>query len=279
VGPNSATICIGVGSQQVQIPGSSVLLTGATGGLGQAIATALAERGAELVLTGRRVEILEALAGRLGARALSADLSVAADVRRLAEQAGDVDVLVANAALPAAAPIQALSSAEIERVLAVNLHAPVALTHALLPGMLARERGQLIFISSIAGKVCAPGNPLYHATKFALRGLAGALRIDLHGTGVGVSCVLPGFISDAGLFAESGAKLPCGVGTRPPEDVGHAVVDAIERDRPEVQVATPLLRAGSLLWNVAPDQASAISRLMGSQEIARTYERGLLAKR
>jgi uncharacterized protein len=145
--------------------------------------------------------------------------------------------------------------------------------------MLARRRGHLVFVSSTAGKVCAPGNPLYHATKFGLRGLAGALRIDLHGSGVGVSCVLPGFIRDAGLFAQGGARLPFGVGTRRPGEVGVAVARAIERDVAEVQVASPLLRAGAVLWNVAPDLASAISRRAGSQEIARTYARALADKR
>ena len=263
----------------MRVSGSSILLTGATGGLGVAIAQALAAREGKLILTARRTELLQTLAQQLGARALTADLADAAQVDELAAAAGDVDVLVANAALPAAAPLQALTSQEVDRVLAVNLRAPIALAHALLPGMLARGRGQLVFISSTGGKACAPGNPLYHATKFGVRGLAGALRIDLHGSGVGVSCVLPGFIRDAGLYAESGAKLPLGVGTRSPREVGDAVVRAIERDLPEVQVSSFALRAGALLWSLAPDLASAISRRMGSGEIARTYERALAAKR
>ncbi len=263
----------------MRVSGSSILLTGATGGLGGAIARALAARDGDLILTGRRTEVLDALAAELGGRALTADLSDASQVERLVAQAGDVDVLIANAALPAAARLDALTREEVDRVLAVNLHAPIALAHALLPGMLARGHGQLVFISSTAGKVCAPGNPLYHATKFGLRGLAGALRIDLHGSGVGVSCVLPGFIREAGLYAESGARLPFGVGTRSPREVGTAVVRAIEHDLAEVQVSSPLLRAGVVLWNVAPDLASAISRRLGAEEIAHTYERGLAAKR
>jgi short-subunit dehydrogenase len=272
-------ICIGVGSQQVQISGSTVLLTGATGGLGQAIAGTLAGRGAELILSGRREDLLEALAGELGARSLAGDLSVAEDVRRLAERAGDVDILVANAGLPAAARLERLSAQEVDRTLDVNLRAPVALAHALLPGMLDRGRGHLVFISSIAAKSAAPGNPLYHATKFALRGLAAALRVDLHGSGVGVSCVLPGFISEAGMFAESGAELPPGVGTRTPEQVAAAVAKAIEDDRGEVEVTTPLLRAGTLLWALAPDFTSSLARRLGAEEIARTYEQAMREKR
>jgi NADP-dependent 3-hydroxy acid dehydrogenase YdfG len=272
-------ICIAVGSQQVQMSGSTVLLTGATGGLGQAIARDLHARGALLILSGRRREALDALAGNLGARALAADLSVAQDVRRLADQAGDVDILVANAGLPAAARLERLSAEDVDRALDVNLRAPVALAHALLPGMLARRQGHLVFMSSIAAKSAAPGNPVYHSTKFALRGLAAALRVDLHGSGVGVSCVLPGFISDAGMYAESGARLPRGVGTRTPQDVAGAVVEAIEHDRGEVEVVSPLLRAGTALWALAPDFASSVARRMGSEEIARTYERAMRKKR
>jgi uncharacterized protein len=272
-------IRIVVGSQQVQISGSTVLLTGATGGLGQAIARGLSGQGAGLILSGRRADVLESLAGELGARGLTADLSSRADVERLARESAAVDILVANAALPAAARLERLTMAEVDRALEVNLRAPVALAHALLPGMLARARGHLVFISSTGGKAAAPGNPLYHATKFGLRGFAGALRIDLHGSGVGVSCVLPGFISGAGLFAESGVRLPLGVGTRTPQDVASAVVDAIERDRPEIQVTPRLLRAGALLWGLAPDLASGLARRMGSEQIADTYEAALRGKR
>jgi len=134
-------------------------------------------------------------------------------------------------------------------------------------------------MSSIAAKSASPGNPLYHCTKFALRGFAAALRVDLRGSGVGVSCVLPGFISDAGMYAESGAKLPPGIGTRTPEDVARAVVGAIEHNRGEVEVVTPLLRAGTALWALAPDLVSRLARRMGSEQIASTYERAMRQKR
>jgi short-subunit dehydrogenase len=272
-------ICIVVGSHLVQISGSTVLLTGASGGIGQAIARVLHKCGGELILTGRRADVLEPLAAELDGRALAIDLSDPAEVDRLVAESGEVDILIANAGLPAAATLQTLTGEEVDRVLAVNLRAPIALAHALLPGMLRRRSGHLVFMSSTGGRACGPGNPLYHATKFGLRGLAGALRIDLHGSGVGVSCVLPGFIRDAGLYAESGARLPFGVGTRSPREVGAAVVRAIERDLAEVQVSSPTLRAGAMLWNLAPDLASTISRRMGSDEIARTYERALADKR
>lgn len=263
----------------MKIAGSTVLLTGASGGLGGAIAEALHARGGRLVLSGRRAEVLAPLAARLDGRAIAADLSDPEDVLRLAREAGEVDILVANAALPAAAPLTHLSLEEVDRALEVNLRAPIVLARVLLEGMLARGRGQLVFISSTGGRAAAPGNPLYHATKFGLRGFSGALRIDLRGSGVGVSCVLPGFIREAGLFAQSGAELPPGVGTRSPRDVGEAVVRAIERNRAEVDVSSLPLRGGALFWSLAPDLASRMAQLLGSEQIASTYEHALREKR
>ena len=104
--------------------------------------------------------------------------------------------------------------------------------------MLERGRGHLLFMSSIAGKAIVPGNPLYHATKFGLRGFAAAPADRPARRAASVSpAVFPGFIRDAGMFADSGVKLPPGVGTRSPEDVARGVVDAIERNRGEVDVA------------------------------------------
>ena len=87
----------------------------------------------------------------------------------------------------------------------MNLRAPIQLTRALMPGMVDRRRGHLVFISSLSGKVATARSALYSATKFGLRGFATGLREDLHGSSVGVTTVFPGFISDAGLFAESGS--------------------------------------------------------------------------
>jgi len=272
-------IRMGIGSQLVQIAGSSVLLTGATGGIGHAIARALAARGAQLILTGRRAGVLEPLAAELGARALVVDLSDHAEVDRLVQAAGAVDVLLANAALPAAGRLESFTQAEVDRTLDVNLRAPVTLAHALLPAMLARRRGHLVFISSISGKTAVPGNPLYHATKYGLRGFAAALRTDLHGSGVGVSCIFPGFIRDAGIFAESGVKLPPGVGTRSPEDVARAVVKAIERDRGELDVASLPQRGGVILSGLAPDLAAKVVRRLGGRDVAREMEQALREKR
>ena len=258
----------------MEISGSKVLLTGATGGLGQAIARALRAKGAELILTGRRVDVLEPLATELSARALAVDLSEAAEIDRLLAEAGDVDILVANAALPASGMLDSFSTEQIDRALDVNLRAPIVMTHALAPRMLSRGRGHLLFMSSLSGKTGTAGSSMYNATKFAM-----AMRAELHGSGVGVSAVFPGFIREAGMFAEAQVELPRGVGTRSPEDVAKATVGAIERNRGEVDVAPFPLRIGSAFSGLAPDLAATITRKSGSDRIAHQLADSQSAKR
>jgi short-subunit dehydrogenase len=272
-------IFIGIGSQLVQISGSTVLLTGATGGIGHAIARALAERGGKLILTGRRSDVLEPLAAELGGRALAVDLAEAAEVDRLLAESGQVDILVANAALPASGTLESFTQGELDRALDVNLRAPIVLAHGLTPGMVSRGHGQLVFISSLSGKAATPGTALYNATKFGMRGFAGALRADLRTSGVGVSTVFPGFIRDAGMFHEAEVKLPPGVGTRTPQDVAKAVVGAIERNRGEVDVAPLPLRASTIFASLAPEMAGRVARRVGSEDITRQMEAGQRDKR
>jgi short-subunit dehydrogenase len=196
-------------SERIALAGSTALLTGATGGIGQAIAAALAARGVRLILTGRRRDELKRVAGEIGATTIVCDLAVRADVDRLAADAlaAEVDVLVANAGLPASGWLVDLTSAEIDRMLDVNLRAPIVLARALAPAMVARRRGHLVFVSSLSGKTASPASSLYAATKFGLRGFALGLREDLHPDGIGVSVVAPGFIRDAGMYAKTDVKL------------------------------------------------------------------------
>jgi short-subunit dehydrogenase len=252
----------------MRIEGSTVLLTGASGGIGHAIARALRARGASLVVTGRRADVLEPLAEELGGRAVAVDLSRRDELERLLGECGSVDILVANAGLPASGTIESFSVEEIDRALDVNLRAPMVLSRALAPAMVASGKGHLVFVSSISGKVASPGASVYNATKYGLRGFAAALRAELRGNGVGVSAVFPGFISDAGMFADTGVTLPPGVGTRTPQDVAGAVVSAIERDRGEIDVAPLPMRAGTLLGGIAPELAARVSRRLGSDALS-----------
>jgi short-subunit dehydrogenase len=265
----------------VQLQGSTVLLTGATGGIGRAVAQALDARGARVLLSGRRAERLEEVRAGLGGRAetLPADLADRRQVAELADRAGVVDVLVANAGLPGSGPLDDFTPEQIDRALDVNLRAPVQLTRALLPGMVERGRGHLVFVSSLSGKVASAGSSIYSATKFGLRGFASGLREDLHGTGVAVSVVFPGFIAEAGMFAEAGVELPRWVATRTPRDVADAVVRGIERERAEIDVAPLSLRAGTLAASLAPVTAARIQRRLGSAEVSEALTRSQRGKR
>jgi uncharacterized protein len=256
-----------------------VLLTGATGGIGGAIARGFAEQGATLVLSGRRLEVLEPLTAEVGGRAVAVDLSKREDVVRLLSEAGEVDVLVANAGNPASGALVDLSQEQIDRMLEVNLRAPIALARALAPTMIARGSGHMVFISSLAGKAASPSSSIYSATKFGLRGFALGLREDLWPHGVGVSVVLPGFIRDAGMFADANIELPRGVGTRTPEDVAEAVIKSVERNRAEVEVAPLGLRLGAGFASVAPALTASVQRKIGGGKVASDLAAGQVDKR
>lgn len=246
-----------------ELQGSTALVTGATGGLGGAIARALRRAGCSLVVTGRQSEPLHSLASEIGGKAVVADLSRREELGRLIEGAGPVDIVVMNAALPASGELQDWEQDQIDRVLEVNLANPVAMTRALLPSFLERGSGHFVYISSLSGKVGSRGAPLYSATKYGLRGFAHALRCDLYGTGVGCSVINPGFVRDAGMFAASGTKLPPGVGTVSPDQVSSAVLKAIRSDRAEIDVAPIGLRLGATFGSIAPGISSVMQARFG----------------
>jgi short-subunit dehydrogenase len=263
----------------MRLQGARVLLTGASGGIGHAIARRLAREGSQLVLTGRRAEVLDELAAELGARALAIDLARRKEVRRLIKSAGEIDVLIANAALPATGRLAKLDGERVDAALEVNLRAPIALAHALAPAMAARGRGHLVFIGSLSGKAATAGSSLYNATKFGLRGFALSLRAELAPAGVGVSLVAPGFVSAAGMYAETQIELPLGVSTRTPEQVADAVVTAIERNRGEIDVASISMRLGADFSSLAPGLAARASRALGGERLALEFERRQSEKR
>jgi short-subunit dehydrogenase len=251
----------------VEIDGKTALLSGATGGLGQAIATELADQGAKLELSSRREPELEELARSLpgeGHRVIVADLADEGAAERLIQDAGDVDILVANAALPASGKLDDFTEEEVVRALRVNLEAPIRMAKALAPKLREKGEGHFVFISSLAGRAASPRSTLYSGTKFGLRGFALSLREDLHPYGVGVSIVSPGFVREAGMFADSGAKPPPGMGTTTPAKVGEAVARAIRRNASEIAVAP---RRSRVLVNFAmrhPELAGRATRRGGA---------------
>ncbi|HEY1285399.1 MAG TPA: SDR family NAD(P)-dependent oxidoreductase [Solirubrobacterales bacterium] len=260
----------------MELAGRTALLTGATGGLGRAIAMALSEGGASLVLSARDPQALEALAAELPGshRAAPADLAEPGAAEQLAGSSPQVDILVANAGLPGAGWLSDFTPEQVQRALRVNLEAPMLMARALSPAMVERGSGHLVFVASLSGKAASPRSAIYNATKFGLRGFALGLRADLAPRGVGVSLVSPGFIRDAGMFAEAGAKPPSGLGTGTPEQVGDAVVRAIRKDRVEVAVAPLRQRALAHMGLASPGISVRAQSGSAGQKAAREIAEG-----
>ena len=246
----------------MQVTGKTVLLTGATGGIGRTLAGVLRAEGAELILTGRRVDQLESMATELGAAFVAADLSRPEEVTRLSEVA-PIDILIANAGVQAGGHVRDFTLTDINEAIAVNLRAPIVMAHELVPLMEQRGAGHIVFIGSIGAMISAADAALYSATKFGLRGFAFGLRQDLWNSGVGVSIVEPGFIRDEGMFADRGASLPRGFRTGTPDQVARAVIRAIERNVAETVVAPIETRLGIAIGSLAPELSAKVQQLIG----------------
>lgn len=254
----------------------TVLLTGAPGGLGPHLAARLHAEGASLVLSGRNQAELDRLASRLApARVVLADLSEPEAAQRLAAEAGTVDVLVANAGVPASGELVSFSVDEIDRALTINLRSAIVLANRLLPGMLARGSGHIVLMASIHGKLPAALVSVYNATKFGLRGFGLALGQELEHTGVGVSVINPTFVRDAGMWAETGVATHPLAGHVTPDQVADAVLRAIKENRREVDVA-PL---GARLAASMPRLVTPIARRLGATAVPRAAVERQLAKR
>ena len=268
----------------MELEGKRLLLSGATGGLGRAIAQELARHGTRLVLSSRKPAELEELARTLPGGlerhgVLVSDLAEEGAAQQVVRDAGDLDGLIANAALPGVGSIEKVGAEELTTTLRVNLEAPMLMAQELIPALTRKGEGHILFISSLNGKVGTPRTAIYCATKFGMRGFALALREDLHPRGIGVSTVLPGFIRDAGMFHDSGVKSPPGLGTTSPAKVANAVVTAITRDRNEVEPATLRLRLVSAIAYRHPELAARVGRRGGAAKIADDLVAGHAGKR
>lgn len=229
----------------MKLEGMNVLLTGGSRGLGPVIARALASKGASIALSARSAPALQQVAAdieRSGARAVAipADVTNAQARRDLVSQTrdalGSIDVLVNNAGIEWVSHFDRLDEADIERIVATNLLAPLMLTRLVLPEMLERESGHVVTISSLGGKKGTPYSATYAATKAGLNEWSCALRQEVRGSGVGVSVVVPGFVSEAGMFAEYGKRAPRIAGESSPEAVAQAVVRAVTKNVGEIIV-------------------------------------------
>jgi short-subunit dehydrogenase len=240
-------------------PGSTAAVTGAASGIGEALAVALAGRGCSLVLLDRDADRLAAVAARLRADHPAAtvdtvvvDLADAAATQRAVEQVAAahprLGLLVNNAGVALGGRFDQVTLEEFEWVQAINLHAVVRLTHGLLPVLKANPGSHLVNVSSLFGLIAPAGQTAYATSKFAVRGFTEALRAELAGDGVGVTCVHPGGIRTR--IAESarvGSGVPAGQGeqdkrqfakllTMDPGRAAGLIVSAVERRRPRLLI-------------------------------------------
>lgn len=232
------------------------LVTGASSGIGAATAAALARRGYRVVVHGRDEKAAAEVARAVGGVPAIADLERVAEVERLADLAleaggGRLDVLVNNAGFGWSGEFEGMPVPVAERLTAVNLAAPIALTRALLPGMRTRGAGRLVFVSSIAGRLGVGGEAVYAATKAGLDCFAESLRAELRGTGVTVGVVVPGVIATS-FFERRGTPYPR-QWPRPitAGKVAEAVARCVERGTAEVYVPR-WLRVPVAVQGVAP---------------------------
>jgi len=181
----------------MDVRGQRALVTGASYGIGAAIARSLARRGAQVVVAARTRSSLDALAAEIGGHALVVDLSAPGEVDQLLDRAteaagGPIDVLVNNAGTAEIAPFAQQTRDTIDRQLQVNLSSVMVLSRHALQGMLDRERGHLVFMSSLQAAAPTPAFAVYGATKAAIAHFAAILRLELAGTPIGLTVVAPG---------------------------------------------------------------------------------------
>lgn len=233
----------------MNLQGKRILITGAGGGIGHHLALALAKKGGVLLLADREVELLEKLRGEIiasGGKAgvVAADLLQDGAPEQLADAAvrelGEVDILINLAGIISFNLFQNETMQGIERLWRVNVIAPMQLTRALLPHMLARGNGRIVNIGSVFGSIAFPFFANYSANKFAVRGFSQALRRELEGSGVGVTYVAPRYTKtpiNAGAASRMAVALKMNMDE--PELVAANIVRAVEKEAKEYYIGFP----------------------------------------
>ena len=261
--------------------GRTALVTGASGGLGRVVARALARECVAVAVSGRREDRLAELVAELralGARAeaVPGDLNrldlVDTLIERTEAAVGPLDLLVNNAGVENVSAFTRLDPAELTAMVDVNLTAPLLLTRRVLPGMLDRGLGHVVFVSSLAAKIgpayCAP----YAATKAGLIGLTQSLRAEYAGAPVGFSVVCPGFIAGDGMYqrmTERGIRAGRMAGETSTDKVAATVIRAIRRDLPEVVESGAPIRPLLALAQIAPGLAERVAARFGATAMFR----------
>ncbi|MFW6088330.1 MAG: SDR family NAD(P)-dependent oxidoreductase [Gemmatimonadota bacterium] len=261
-----------------RLRGRNAILTGASRGIGVHIARALAREGVNLALAARSADALEEVREEVRSLGVSAvciptDLADAAQIDALAERAerelGSVDILVNNAGIEFAAPYGEYPRESLSTMVSVNLLAPMLLTRAVLPGMLARGHGHVVNLSSLAGKVGFPGQTPYAATKAGLIMFSHSLRAELVDEPVGVSVICPGFVAGDGMYArrEIDDDAPMLLKPTTTDEVVAAVIRAIKHDTAERIVNPVPMRPMAVLRELAPGIAPHLHKAIGTTDL------------
>ncbi|MFC1888397.1 SDR family NAD(P)-dependent oxidoreductase [Thermodesulfobacteriota bacterium] len=260
------------------LKGKNAILTGATGGLGRAMARTLAAEGVNLALAARTEAPLAAMAEELassGIRAVAvpADITDKASRTKLVEETrtelGEIDILVNNAGMDLACHFTNLAPATIDRFVTTNLSAPMLLTRLILPDMIRRGSGHVVTLASLGGKKGSPGSATYSATKAGLIEWTSSIRSELRGTGVSASVICPGFVSGAGMFATHNRRAPKIVGETTPEKVAGAVVRAVKKDVQEIIVNPGPVMPLMILNTIHPGIGNWMLRKFGVHDFYR----------
>lgn len=252
----------------MRLDGKVVLVTGGSAGIGAAVVERLAAAGARVVVHGRDPLRTSAVAAQSGGVPVMGDLVAPEEIVAAALRVhGRIDVLVANAGLGWAGPFAQMPVDQLDRLVSVDLLAPLRLVRCLLPAMIERRSGHIALVGSIAGRTAVAGEAVYAATKAALDIFAESLRLELRGSGVTVSLTIPGAV-DTGFFAARGRAydrkyprpLPAGV-------VAQALVDGISNDRAEVW-APGWLRVAPTVRALAPGLYRRLAARFGPQVVS-----------
>lgn len=264
-----------------QLQGRTALVTGATGGIGRQISRHLAQAGMNVVVSGRREEVLADVVAELRAQgvkseAVPADLGDPTQVDPLIERSeaalGEIDLLVNNAGVEISGSFTSYTREELTSVVDVNLTAPMLLTHRVVPGMLERGRGHVVFISSLAGKLGPAYNEPYGATKAGLVGLNQSLRAEYRHAPIGFSVVCPGFTAGEGMYqrmTEEGVRSNRLLGETTTEKVAARVVEAIRKDQPEAVETGAPVRALLAIGQISPRLVEWLGERTGGNELFR----------
>ncbi|MER6667850.1 SDR family oxidoreductase [Amycolatopsis japonica] len=250
------------------LAGKVVVITGAAQGIGASTATALSRLGAKVVIGDLDQVLAEKTAAELGAEALPLDVT---DTKGFTEfldeverRVGPIDVLINNAGIMPLAPLDEEDDAATRRLLEINLHAVIHGTREAVKRMRPRGTGHIVNIASMAGKAGFPGAATYCATKHAVVGLSESVHLELHGTGVLVSCVMPAVVRTELASGLGEAKFFKSV---QPEDVAQAIVDALRRPKFDVFVPASLDVMGRITRLLPRRLGEGLLRALGGDKI------------